>query len=245
MFERPIVIYSNYCTYSQSFMQALSEQPDIFESFIRLCIDVDISTGKRPDVFYIIQEQLQKRITKVPTVIINGGNVVLAGSEAFAWLSSIINESSKVNEPGAFAPNEMLGLSDSYSRFGSNDMTDASEKSFVFLNRQLDNIQTPDDDHVKITQQDYQRMQNERDSIGLPQQSGPPQQPNSFPVMPQKQQQMTRQLESFQNGPQKKEKDLDKKLEQLIMERNNIQPPQNSLRPPQTQQQQSKQGSFY
>lgn len=233
MFERPIVIYSNYCTYSQSFMQALSELPDIFDSFIRLCIDVDINTGKRPDIFFVIQEQLQKRITKVPTIIINGGNVVLAGSEAFSWLQSVLAQSEhNTKEPDAFAPNEMVGLSDSYSKFGSNDMNDATEKSFVFLNRQMESISTPADDNVKITQQDYQKIQNERDSLNMPQQ------PNSFPVLPQMQQQMPRHRETFQNAPQRKEKDLDKKLEQLIMERNNVQPPPNNLRQPQHRQQQ-------
>lgn len=240
MFERPIVIYSNYCTYSQSFMQALSESPDIFEAFIRLCIDVDINTGKRPDIFFIIQEQLQKRITKVPTIIINGGNVVLSGSEAFSWLNSVLTQNKNTpKEPDAFAPNEMVGLSDSYSKFGSNDMNDATEKSFVFLNRQTESIPTPEDDHVKITQQDYQKIQNERDSVNMPQQQ------NSFPMLPQMQQQMPRHRENFQNAPQRKEKDLDKKLEQLIMERNNVQPPPNNLRQPQNRQPQySQQNPF-
>lgn len=242
MFDRPIVIYSNYCTFSQSFMQALSEVPEIFEAFIRLCIDVDVNTGKRPDIFFIIQEQLQQKITKVPTVILNGGNLILSGSEAFSWLKSVLtSQAQKPREPDAFAPNEMVGLSDSYSKFGSNDMNDATEKSFVFLNRQLENIPTPEDDHVKITQQDYQRMQDERDSVGVTQQQ---QQPNSFPVRPQMHQQMQRQREVFHSGhnnSQKKGKNLDSKLEQLIMERNNLPPPANELRQnqprPQFQQQ--------
>lgn len=235
MFERPIVIYSNYCTYSHSFMQELSEIPEVFDAFIRLCIDVDVNTGKRPDIFFIIQEQLQSKITKVPTIIINGGDVILSGSEAFGWLKALLEQNSTRNsEPDAFAPNEMMGLSDSYSKFGSNDMNDATDKSFVFLNRQLETIPTPEDDQVKITQQDYQRIQDERDSVAVPsqqaQQAQQARQPNSFPMMPQMQQQMPRQIEKFNNTPQRKEKDLDKKLEQLIMERNNIQPPQNALR---------------
>lgn len=238
MFERPIVIYSNYCTYSQSFMQKLSDSPEIFEAFIRICIDVDINSGKRPDIFFVIQEALQKRITKVPTIIIQGGNLVLSGSEAFSWLKSVLTETQESSkEPDAFAPNEMVGLSDSYSKFGSNDMNDATEKSFVFLNRQLDSIPTPEDDHVKITQQDYQKIQDERDSFNLPSQSQQSQKPNSFPVMPQMQQQMTRPRENFQNAPQRKEKDLDKKLEQLIMERNNVQPPPNDFRQTNARQQ--------
>lgn len=239
MFEKPIVIYSNYCTYSQAFMQSLSNVPDLFDVFVRLCIDVDINTNKRPDIFYIIQEELQTKITKVPTIILNGGKVILSGSEAFSWLKSVVSEeSSKQNEPDAFAPNEMMGLSDSYSKFGSSDMTDASEKSFVFLNKKLDSIPTPEDDHVKITQQDYQRLQSERDTP-FNQEQQHPSQPNSFPVRQQRQQMMSQPLnnrETFTNKMQRKDKDLDQKLEQLIMERNNISPPQNLLHPSGQQQ---------
>jgi len=51
MFEKPIVIYSDYCVYSKNFIQTLMKYPELYESFIRMNIDVDASTKKRPKAF--------------------------------------------------------------------------------------------------------------------------------------------------------------------------------------------------
>ena len=51
MFERPILFYSDHCNYSKQFINILIKDPDIFNSFIRINIDTNPVTKKRPEIF--------------------------------------------------------------------------------------------------------------------------------------------------------------------------------------------------
>ena len=166
MFEQPILIYSNYCAHSKEFLGLIQNHPQIHESFNYLNIDVNPTTRKRNPLFNQIQQTLNHRIEEVPTVIINNGQYVLSGKEAFKWLEfqfkqlssgndttqqsvnaiqtdNVNDNASSSPEAEAFNPNEMLSFSDQYSKYGSNDMSDASAQSFSFLNGNYDSIATP------------------------------------------------------------------------------------------------------
>ncbi len=133
MFEKPVVIYSDYCVYSKNFIKTLMKYPDLYNSFIRMNIDVDPNTKKRPKAFYQIQEVLDIKITKVPTLITPNAQYVLSDVDAFKWLEYQVKLSSDTSgELQPFNPNEMGSFSDNYSSFGSTDLCDAKEQSFKF-----------------------------------------------------------------------------------------------------------------
>ena len=133
MFDKPIVIYSDYCVYSKNFIQTLMKYPELYDSFIRMNIDVDPSTKKRPKAFFQIQDVLEIKITKVPTLITPNAQYVLSDVDAFKWLEYQVKLATDTSgELQPFNPNEMGSFSDNYSSFGSTDLCDAKEQSFKF-----------------------------------------------------------------------------------------------------------------
>jgi hypothetical protein len=134
MFDKPILIYSDFCVYSKNFIETLMKHETLFDSFIRMNIDVQPNTKKRPHAFYQIQEALDTKITKVPTIITPNAQYILSDVNAFKWLEHqirLLNSESDDLEP--FNPNEMSSFSDNYSNFGSTDLCDAKEQSFKFF----------------------------------------------------------------------------------------------------------------
>jgi len=133
MFEKPILIYSDYCVYSKNFLQTLIKYTDLYNSFIRMNIDVDISTRQRPKQFHQLQEILDVKITKVPTVITPNAQYILSDVDAFKWLEyqiKLLKDDSGTLQP--FNPNEMVSFSDNYANYGSTDLCDAKEQNFKF-----------------------------------------------------------------------------------------------------------------
>jgi hypothetical protein len=107
--------------------------PELFDSFIRMNIDVDPKTKQRPKSFYQIQQMLDIKITKVPTLITPNAQYILSDVEAFKWLEyqiKLLTDTS--GELQAFNPNEMASFSDNYATYGSTDLCDAKEQSFKF-----------------------------------------------------------------------------------------------------------------
>lgn len=212
MFERPLLVYSNYCNHSNRFIDALGEHPELAETFLTLCIDIHPATKKRPDAFYQIQKDINFQISEVPTIIVEQGKYVLSGEEAFKWLNHTIEKMAK-KELSAFNPNEMLSFSDQYSPYGSKEMNDASEQSFRFINRNYDNIDTPAEGTVTAVV-DYQQKQKERDM--------------SFKITPRPSSFSTpSSISKSMGGGGKgthKQQDFDKRLQNLIAEREEIMP---------------------
>lgn len=144
VFDNPILIYSKYCDHSSNFLQSLMKNKEIYDEFNLLDIDVDPATKKRPQMFFKIQQQLNKKITRVPCIIVKTSDSILTLSDkdAFQWLDFQINSNKKEIE--GFNNNEMTSLSDNYSKFGSTDINDANEQSYTFYkNKKLpsDNFQ--------------------------------------------------------------------------------------------------------
>lgn len=182
MFQSPILIYSDYCNYCATFITALTKHPDIVDSFVNVNIDVDPQTQQRPRVFYEIQNALQHKISRVPTIIVDEGSYVLTGEDAFKWLEY---EVKKRNESSLtpFNPNEMGSFSDQYSKFGSTDLHDATDQSFKFLSKTNDKIYTPEESSIE--RKDLSSLQKERESLDKirgngPAQMGPTRKTESF-----------------------------------------------------------------
>jgi hypothetical protein len=134
MFDKPILVYSDYCNFSKNFIETLMKHPVLFETFIRMNIDVNPSTKKRPQSFYQVQQALDVKISKVPTIITPNAEYVLSDADAFKWLEHQIRILTKeTDELKPFNPNEMSSFSDNYSNFGSTDLCDAKEQSFKFF----------------------------------------------------------------------------------------------------------------
>jgi hypothetical protein len=217
MFERPILLYSNYCAYSQQFVEMLLENKELFETFIRVNIDANPDTKRRPDLFYQIQDTLNYKIKEVPTIIIGNGEYVLSGSEAFKWLNyelEQINSQSSNGNNGSngmfegFNSVEMGSFSDMYSNFGSNSLNDAREQSFKFLNKPDVSIQTPPEDSS-------QQKQNPNSKINF-----------TNPNFTSQNQGLSKsqfgQSQNFSGKKSDKQKDFDIKLQQLLSERENL-----------------------
>lgn len=235
MFDRPILIYSEYCQYSKEFLKTLMKHPELFDSFIRMCIDTNPQTKKRPETFYEIQKKLDIKITKVPTIITPGPSNLLSDKDAFKWLEEQISCLSKKIECVGFNQNEMTSLSDSYANFGSTDLNDATSQSYkFFINKEL-----PNDNYLNTTQTwtsgdktngflndlessskniDYATKQNERRDFDNSKQTASENKASS-----QKQNKIDFTNPNFglsdKNNNSVKENDLDKRLNQLLQDR--------------------------
>jgi hypothetical protein len=219
IFERPILIFSNYCKYSNLFLENIVQYPELFDLFIRVNIDVDPETAERPAIFYEIQKILQYNITSVPTIIIENGEYVLSGKEAFSWLEFQINKLNTLNENNenpvpetnyesleAFNPLEMGSFSDGYA---SIDDTIPKSQSFKFLNQSDQSINTPSEDPTPDG--NYSSfMQKRNDTIDKPKYQSTSQRPHS------------NNTNNKDINP--KSAEVNKKYEQLLAERENLMP---------------------
>lgn len=133
-FEKPILIYSDYCQHSDNFIKILMRYPNLFKEFIRMNIDVDPETKRRPVIFSTIQQELNQKITKVPTIIVYEESqlYVLSDKDAFKWLD-LKTKTKREEELSPFNPNEMGSFSDRYSKFGSTELNDATEQNYKFF----------------------------------------------------------------------------------------------------------------
>lgn len=165
MFANPILIYSKYCKYSCHFLDTLSKTP-LAENFQYINIDCNPQTGTRSEDFYtiknILSQHLSYQLKTVPTIIVEKGEFILSGKDAFEWLKYKLNtlhnsdtsnleqhsrdnsddSNSKYNQqehhgdPSGFSQHEMGSFSDIYSTFGlnaSDTCVDAKNQCFQFL----------------------------------------------------------------------------------------------------------------
>ncbi len=76
-FEKPIIVYSTYCNYSMQLLEKLSnEYKKIYDKLVRMNIDVNPNTGKRPKIFIDIQTMINYNIDRVPSLILEDGTVL-------------------------------------------------------------------------------------------------------------------------------------------------------------------------
>lgn len=214
MFEKPILLYSGFCNYSKKFVELLKTNEQVYNAFVYLSIDVDPNTNRRPVDFYKLQEVLDYKITEVPTIIVEKGQYVLSGEEAFKWLEYTFSRFKK-NDLVAFNPNEMGSFSDQYSNYGAQDMNDATDQSFRFLNKEYDNIETPPIDASTISEQDYSKKLQGRNNMdtNLPKNG-------NIQVPPNINQNIKFTQSNFKNSNKMMPKsDIDKRLEELMSQR--------------------------
>ena len=236
MFDRPILFYSDYCIHSKNFLNVLIKHQELFDSFIRINIDVDVTTKQRPNAFYNIQKELGIQIKEIPTIITPGPENVLTGSDAFDWLDFQTKSLSKESIEG-FNCIEMGSFSDSYSTYGSSDLNDAKQQTFKFIGKNDDKIETPPETASSISKDDYSRKQQERETFdnvhyNTKQGGGPSQGGGGFNSS-----QGGGGFNSSQGGGplqgrgplqggggdvSNKQKDFDYKLQQMLMERENF-----------------------
>jgi hypothetical protein len=163
-FEQPILLYSNYCEHSNNFILALRKNTELHSNFQIVNIDVDTKTNKRPAIVYDIQNTLQLSLKEVPTIIVENGEYMLSGAEAFKWLDYTLQKLEK-QELQPYCNLEMGSFSDMYSQYGSSEMYDATDQTYAFINRNYENINTPKDDNTSVKEDDFERKQMERESF--------------------------------------------------------------------------------
>jgi hypothetical protein len=165
MSNKPILFFSNDCLYSKQFLTILSKYS--FIDIQSVSIDPNPSTKTRPKVFYDVQDYLQYKITKVPTIVLFGNdNYAISGDEAFKWLKYTVNKamSSQPKQPSIkeYNPNEMGSFSDSYSKYGSTDIHDTSEQSFQFIGKEQRIVTIPEEQFNGV---DPKQKELERDQF--------------------------------------------------------------------------------
>lgn len=226
LLQQPVLVFSEYCQHSVNFINVLRKHPDLHNQFALLNIDINPQTRQRPREFYTIQQQLNYQISEVPTIIINGGEYVLSGEQAFKWLEYEVNKNQKP-ELSAFNQNEMGSFSDSYAKFGSTGLNDATEQTFKFINQQDQRIYTPQEDSV-LTSDEYNQKQKERDTFSQTITSQPTygkMPSNSFASANNEFQQTSRPEGSrIQPNASSKQKDIELRLQQLMMQREEFTP---------------------
>ena len=236
MFDKPILFYSEYCIHSTNFLNTLMKTPEFYNNFVRINIDADISTKRRPDIFYNIQRELNIKIVEVPTIITPGPEYVLTGADAFSWLEQELQSYKDKDDIQGFNSIEMGSFSDSYSTYGSSDLYDAKEQTFKFIGKQDQRIETPPET-ASVSKGDFEKKYQERESFdnihyntksNTTKKSNFQQQRNS--QQPNFQQQNSQpnfqQQPNFGNNGKsnvsEKQKDLDAKYHQLLAERGNL-----------------------
>lgn len=167
-----MLFYSNYCEFSEHFLTLLSKHTYI--DVEKISIDVN-GNNQRPKIFYDVQQYLQHKITRVPTVVVIDEKYSLSGEEAFKWLKYNINKYTlnrkKTINDMAYNPNESTNFSDNYSKFGSTDIHDAAEQSFQFVNKEYDKIQTLREDEVSGRTENTFSKEYESSNINQPRQN--------------------------------------------------------------------------
>ena len=226
MFDRPILFYSDYCIHSKNFLNVLMKHQELFDSFIRINIDVDVTTKQRPNAFYNIQKELGIQIKEIPTIITPGPENVLTGADAFDWLDFQTKSLSKESVEG-FNCIEMGSFSDSYSTYGSSDLNDAKQQTFKFIGKNDDKIETPPETASSISKDDYSRKQQERETFdnvhyNTKQGGGPSQGGGGFNSSQGGGPSQSRAPTQGGGNVSDKQKDFDYKFKQMLMERENF-----------------------
>lgn len=224
--SKNILLYSNYCNFSKNFYQNLSQNKDIMASFEFISVDVNPSTKTRDPLFFEIQRTLGMKVKEVPTIIVENGQYMLSGKEAFKWLEYTQSQKSELEIPAelqGYNCLEMGSFSDQYSRFGSNQMNDATDQIYKFLDKADEPIQTPQEEN-ELTSDAFERKQNERESfVNVPRKQIST--PNK--IMP------VSSTKSFMGNTDTKKKDLDKRYQELLNERDNLLPKPQRMEPQQ------------
>lgn len=165
MFNKPILIYSNFCKYSHHFLDTLTKTP-LADDFQYINIDYNPNTKTRSDDFYTIKNILSQHFSytlkSVPTIIVENGEFILNGKDTFEWLNYKLNTLHNSNtentdeikkptkenveneslDPSGFNLHEMGSFSDSYSTYGLNSSdtcSDAKSQCFQFLDGSFEN----------------------------------------------------------------------------------------------------------
>lgn len=224
-FSKNVLLYSNYCGYSQKFYKELENDKNLFSTFEFISVDVNPSTKKRNPLFFEIQKALGMKIQEVPTIIVENGQYMLSGKEAFKWLEYTFQQQEGQGQQGQSQqiPAELQGynclemgsFSDQYSKFGSNQMNDATDQIFKFITKEDEPIYTPQEES-DLTSDALERKQQERESfVNIPRK--PVQSVNK--IIP-----MSSSPSSFGSNTSSKQKDLDKRYQDLLSERDSMIP---------------------
>lgn len=227
-FQQPILLYSKYCEYSNNFILALRKNVDLYTSFALINIDADPQTKKRPRVLYEIQKQLGMPIKEVPTIIVEKGEYMLSGSEAFKWLDFQLQEFEK-KDLQPYSCLEMGSFSDQYSQYGSSDSNNATDQTYLFINKKYDQIVTPKEDSASVKEIDYEKKQMERESFGtVPKQNSIDNKIKFSMNTFESSNNSNRNINSFEttsnSNANNKQKELDLRYKQLLNERDSILP---------------------
>lgn len=233
MFERPILIYSDYCSHSSKFLNLLTQNTELYKSFIRINIDVDPKTKSRPYIFYEIQNALKFKIIDVPTIIVNNAEYILSGEQAFNWLDDMSKQNKEEEQQNdglsGFNQNEMGSFSDTYASYGSTDLhSNTAEQTFKFLNKNDEVIPTPPEDGSDISPSDYSAKQTERESFAnIPNKNvrsngNTNTNTNNNMNFQMANQQMNRKMGGAISN---KQKDMDSRYQQLLQEREQLNVP--------------------
>lgn len=149
MTDNPILLYSTDCKYSNDFLDLLSENDTLYNSFIKININKNKRTNKRSPIYLNLKEEFPEYIKSVPCIVLNNKTVILSGNEAFSWLNYTLDN---LEKPDTLHPNPQKqqnsqkqqkpqGELESFNNHVSNDLSSlngvsktASCDKFISLN---------------------------------------------------------------------------------------------------------------
>jgi hypothetical protein len=158
--SKPMLFYSVNCKYSSLFMNYLGKNKMLKDNFMCVQIDPDPLTRERTPIFYQIQMLLQKSITSVPTLVLDG-RYTLTGKEAFKWLEDVLNKNSEIKGFNTF---EMDQFSDKYADL----QTDISKTDQIHLEDTVYDTATGQ----YIQKQNFKFLQEKDEFMATPEESG-------------------------------------------------------------------------
>ena len=158
-------------------------------------------------------------LKEVPTIIVENGEYMLSGLEAFKWLDYQMQQlENHQEELQGYNTLEMGSFSDQYSKFGSSELHDATDQTFKFINRKDDSIVTPEEDKKSVKNDALEKKQLERETFG-----NIPKENNINKKISFSKKTFESSSPSFDDSSDK-QKDLDVRYKQLLNERDSVLP---------------------
>lgn len=130
MFKNPIVLCSSFCEHSRALVEKMKTTKEHFKDVVFIKIDMDVTTRKRPQAFYDLQNVFEWNIKTVPTVITNEGKSLLSGRDAFEWVDETVQTASEYRPSNMAVNEEFSNLGDSSAILSESEMQKLSSTKY-------------------------------------------------------------------------------------------------------------------
>ncbi len=149
MFDSPIVLYSARCAHSQEFLEIVKSRP---ERIVAISVDKDPATGGKPQAYFDVQNVLEWKVKRVPTVITTQGDIV-SGTNAFVWAQT----------PSSQAPSAQMSAARSNDTDGDPRVLSSKSDCEAVFQRAMEarNVTSQSEVDKKRAEEEFAKFMNE------------------------------------------------------------------------------------